>query len=81
MILTEFLRMSRERIGLLFVGSETKHPWGTIKLSRNMDGLEGKIVECHYESTGYLSGKWVFMRERDDRDYPNSLFTAICIFI
>ncbi len=38
-----------------------------------MAQLEGKIVECRFE---FETQRWVFMRERTDKSFPNSYKTA-----
>uniref|UniRef100_A0A8W8N377 mRNA capping enzyme C-terminal domain-containing protein n=3 Tax=Magallana gigas TaxID=29159 RepID=A0A8W8N377_MAGGI len=46
-------------------------PLAQIKLTKELKELDGKIIECSY------NGKdWVFMRQRTDKSFPNSISTA-----
>ena len=42
-----------------------------VQLTKELKELDGKIIECSY------NGKdWVFMRQRTDKSFPNSISTA-----
>ena len=41
-----------------------------------MREYDGKIIECALNGNG-----WVFMRERTDKSYPNSINTAKSLLI
>ncbi|XP_052895122.1 mRNA-capping enzyme [Anopheles moucheti] len=56
--------------GLLYVGGMDQN-YGEIKLTRELRQLNNKIIECKFEN-----GKWVLMRERTDKSFPNSYETA-----
>ncbi|XP_076243664.1 mRNA-capping enzyme-like [Calliopsis andreniformis] len=58
------------KIGLLFVGG-LKAPFGRMKVTKQLKDLNNAIIECKFEN-----GQWVFMRERTDKSFPNSLSTA-----
>jgi len=58
------------KIGHLFVGG-LNTPYGTIKITKHMRDLDNAIVECKFEN-----GQWVFMRQRIDKSFPNSIKTA-----
>ncbi|XP_050362183.1 mRNA-capping enzyme [Nymphalis io] len=55
--------------GELLVGHDVIY--AEIKVSSAIKKLNGKIIECKYENN-----KWVFMRERTDKSFPNSFETA-----
>jgi mRNA-capping enzyme len=57
---------------LLFVGSMST-PFAEMKYTKQLKDLDKKIIECKFEE-----GKWVFMRERTDKSYPNAYTTAVC---
>lgn len=40
-------------------------------IPKKVQEYNGKIIECKYEDR-----KWVFMRERTDKSFPNSFNTA-----
>ncbi|KAL0274459.1 UNVERIFIED_CONTAM: hypothetical protein PYX00_006876 [Menopon gallinae] len=61
----------RRPIGKLFTGDNTY--FGQLKSVKNLKHLDSKIVECTYDGT---TDKWVFMRERTDKSFPNSFDTA-----
>lgn len=42
-----------------------------MKWTKAIKDLTNKIVECKFEN-----GEWIFMRERTDKSFPNSLNTA-----
>lgn len=60
-----------QSVGLLFVGG-LDVPFDQIKMNKQLKDLNGKIVECKYEDN-----KWVFMRERIDKSFPNGHRTAL----
>lgn len=68
-------RMLRERLGHLYVGGKNDTPFAYMKATKEMLALENKIIECRYEMNNG-SGKWVFMRQRTDKSFPNSFNTA-----
>jgi len=55
--------------GQLMVGESDK-PFGTIALTRELLALDGHIIECYYDN------RWIMIRERTDKLYPNSITTA-----
>ncbi|KAJ8676876.1 hypothetical protein QAD02_012663 [Eretmocerus hayati] len=58
-------------IGELYVG-QLDVPFDRIqKLTKPLKELNNKIIECKYEN-----GRWIFMRERIDKSFPNSFNTA-----
>lgn len=71
--------MLPEKIGELYVGGHDV-PFSTMKAKRELQGLDNKIIECRWEFlpavSGQLNGRWVFMRERTDKSFPNSFKTA-----
>ncbi|XP_011164113.1 mRNA-capping enzyme [Solenopsis invicta] len=58
------------KIGHLYVGGLST-PFSTIKITKQIRDLDNAIVECKFEN-----GQWVFMRQRIDKSYPNSVTTA-----
>ncbi|KAL6257564.1 hypothetical protein P5V15_011138 [Pogonomyrmex californicus] len=58
------------KIGHLYVGG-LRTPYGTIKITKQIKDLDNAIIECKFEN-----GQWVFMRQRVDKTYPNSIGTA-----
>ena len=71
--------MLREKIGQLFVGGKNDVPFDSMKVTKAMKDLDGKIIECRYEMNAMNGmGKWVFMRQRTDKSFPNSYNTAQC---
>lgn len=64
-------RMLTEKIGYLYVG-QYDQPFATIKYTKYLKELDGKIIECKFEKNS-----WIFMRERTDKSYPNSHNTAM----
>lgn len=46
-------------------------PVDTIKYTKILKDLDEKIIECKVEN-----GRWVLMRERTDKSFPNSFATA-----
>ncbi|CAG5056469.1 unnamed protein product [Parnassius apollo] len=63
-----------KKVGLLFVGRE-KNAVAQIKLTKQMKHLNNKIIECKFENN-----RWVFMRERTDKSFPNSKDTAEAVW-
>ncbi|XP_076671110.1 mRNA-capping enzyme-like [Andrena cerasifolii] len=59
-----------QKVGLLFVGG-LNVPFGKMKATKQIKDLDNAIVECKIEN-----GQWVFMRERTDKSFPNSMNTA-----
>lgn len=66
--------MLRKKIGHLYVGGHDV-PFDSMDVSKSMAELDNKIIECRYEMNG-MTGKWVFMRQRTDKSFPNSFKTA-----
>ncbi|XP_063975438.1 mRNA-capping enzyme [Diachasmimorpha longicaudata] len=58
------------KIGQLFVGGLDR-PFAFITKIKGCKELNDKIIECKFEE-----GKWIFMRERTDKSFPNSFNTA-----
>lgn len=54
----------------LYVGGYNL-PFASMKATKELKTLHGKIIECKYEN-----GKWILMRERIDKSFPNSYTTA-----
>lgn len=61
------------KVGHLYVGGSDM-PYGIMEFSKQIKGLDNAIIECKYEN-----GKWVFMRERTDKSFPNSVNTALSV--
>lgn len=57
-------------VGHLYVGGVDR-PFAQMKITKSIKQLDKKIIECKYENNA-----WVFMRERTDKSFPNSLSTA-----
>lgn len=66
-----FASMLTEKLGLLFVG-QYDQPFASIKYTKYLKELDGKIIECKFENNS-----WTFMRERTDKSFPNSHNTAM----
>lgn len=47
-------------------------PFAEMPFKNALKDLDKKIIECKYESN-----KWVFMRVRTDKSYPNAYTTAV----
>jgi len=62
--------------GHLYVGGNNT-PAAMIKLTKELKQLNNKIVECKYDA---MTGQWIFMRERTDKSFPNSMKTAEAVF-
>jgi|GEM_PF-3707010 len=63
-------RIVPRKIGELYVGG-MEQKFAVISSIRDIQHLDNKIVECTYNN-----GKWVFLRERTDKSFPNALSTA-----
>ncbi|KAH9628994.1 hypothetical protein HF086_001904 [Spodoptera exigua] len=61
------------KIGYLYVG-KMDQPFASMKVTKDIKHLDNKIIECTFEQ-----GRWVFMRERTDKSYPNSYNTATSV--
>ncbi|XP_022820848.1 mRNA-capping enzyme isoform X2 [Spodoptera litura] len=59
--------------GYLYVG-KLDQPFASMKVTKDIKHLDNKIIECTFEQ-----GRWVFMRERTDKSYPNSYNTATSV--
>ncbi|XP_034937783.1 mRNA-capping enzyme-like [Chelonus insularis] len=59
-----------KKIGHLYVGGLTE-PFDCIKITKEIKDLNNAIIECKFEN-----GRWVFMRQRTDKSFPNSFTTA-----
>lgn len=70
-----FFRIVKSKIGYLYVGGQTA-PVHTIKYTKMLKDMDDKIIECKFENN-----RWVFMRERTDKSFPNSYATAKGIFL
>ncbi|EFX79220.1 hypothetical protein DAPPUDRAFT_128585 [Daphnia pulex] len=70
--------MLRERIGNLYVGGKNDTPFATMIATKDMVPLDNKIIECRFEMNNG-KGKWVFMRPRPDKIFPNSFNTATAV--
>ena len=61
-------------MGQLWVGSLDR-PFDTMqKLPKELKSMDNKIIECNWDAN---ANKWVFMRERTDKSYPNAYTTAM----
>lgn len=60
------------KVGYLYVG-KMDQPFASMKVTKDIKHLDNKIIECTFEN-----GRWVFMRERTDKSFPNSYNTATC---
>lgn len=70
-VTVSFASMLTEKLGLLFVG-QYDQPFASIKYTKYLKELDGKIIECKFENNS-----WTFMRERTDKSFPNSHNTAM----
>lgn len=59
-----------KKIGLLYVGG-LNVPYSKMKVTKQIKDLNNAIIECKFEND-----QWVFMRERTDKSFPNSVKTA-----
>ncbi|XP_068609681.1 mRNA-capping enzyme isoform X2 [Brachionichthys hirsutus] len=62
-----------ETVGLLYVGSHDG-PFAKMKVTKELKQYNNKIIECTF-----ANNSWVFMRQRVDKSFPNSYFTAIAV--
>ncbi|KAE8602938.1 hypothetical protein XENTR_v10014183 [Xenopus tropicalis] len=60
-------------VGLLYVG-KYDCPFSEIKVTKDLKQYENKIIECKFENN-----RWVFMRQRVDKSFPNSYDTALAV--
>ena len=65
--------MLNEKIGQLCVGSGGQFAELDLKLNKDAKQHNGRIVECTLDKN---AGKWMFLRVRDDKSFPNSYDTA-----
>lgn len=63
--------MLHSKIGLLYAGGMDAQSYAQMKYTKDLKGLNGKIVECTVDN-----GQWKFLRERTDKTHPNSFTTA-----
>ncbi|XP_071959543.1 mRNA-capping enzyme-like isoform X2 [Antedon mediterranea] len=63
--------MLPETKGFLHVG-HYRPPFAEIKVTKDLKKYDNKIIECTFENN-----KWVFMRERTDKSFPNAYKTAM----
>ena len=47
-------------------------PFAKLTNIKNVKDLDNKIIECTWDNN-----KWVFLRERTDKSFPNSYETAM----
>lgn len=59
-----------KKVGHLYVGGFNV-PYSKMKITKQIKDLNNAIVECKFDN-----GQWVFMRERTDKSFPNSVYTA-----
>lgn len=62
-----------KKVGYLYVGGKND-PFSRMPSIKNIKEYDNKIIECKFED-----GKWVFMRERTDKSFPNSYKTAMSV--
>lgn len=62
------------KIGQLFVGGLDR-PFAQIQYTKALKDLNNKIIECKFDNN-----RWVLMRQRVDKSYPNSYSTAIAVW-
>ncbi|EFO19544.1 hypothetical protein LOAG_08948 [Loa loa] len=63
-----------EHIGFLFVQNQSE-PMAQMKATKKLLPYDNKIIECTFKD-----GKWEFMRERTDKNLPNSSKTAKAVY-
>jgi mRNA-capping enzyme len=63
--------MVKIEVGDLYVGGMA-YPFDTMKANKTLKELDDKIIECRFQDN-----RWVFMRERTDRSFPDSVATAL----
>lgn len=61
------------KICSLFVGDNVL--FARMKYTKALHDLNNKIIECKL-----VDGKWEFMRERTDKNFPNSFNTAKSVY-
>ena len=61
--------MLQEKIGQLCVGSGGQFSELDLKLNKDAKQYNGRIVECTLDKK---TGKWMFLRVRNDKSFPNS---------
>ncbi|XP_059059297.1 mRNA-capping enzyme [Achroia grisella] len=71
-VTTGGLGMLPTKEGHLYVG-QLKAPFATIRVTKEIKNLNNKIIECTFDQN---TKRWVFMRERTDKSFPNSYNTA-----
>ena len=74
----------RKKRGDLYIAGQIE-PFAQIELTKELKLLDNAIIECRWnwpQGSG-LAGKWIFMRLRTDKSFPNSIKTvqAICLSI
>ncbi|KAM3962822.1 RNA guanylyltransferase and 5'-phosphatase mRNA capping enzyme [Aphomia sociella] len=62
--------MLPKKMGHLYVG-QMNIPFASMPVTKDIKDLDNKIIECKLENN-----RWVFMRERTDKSFPNSFNTA-----
>ena len=67
-----FFRIIPQSKGFLYVGGYDR-PLGEIKLTKELKQLNNKIIECKFDMQ---TNRWVLMRERTDKSFPNAYSTA-----
>jgi len=68
------LGLVTRKVGHLYVGG-LHSQFDSMKFKKGLEQYDNKIIECRYENK-----KWVFMRERTDKSFPNSYNTAVSVF-
>jgi mRNA-capping enzyme len=63
--------MVKIEVGGLYVGGMPL-PFDTMKVSKTLKELDNKIIECRFQDN-----RWVFMRERTDKSFPDGVATAL----
>lgn len=63
------------KVGQLIAGGmDSNHHYSTMRYTRDLKDLNGKIIECTWRN-----GEWTFLRERTDKTHPNSYTTAAAV--
>ena len=65
-------RQLPETKGYLYVGNYDQ-PVSEMKVTKDMRELDNKIIECSWDSE---TKRWLFMRQRTDKSFPNAKSTA-----
>lgn len=69
--------MLRTLVGnLMVVDKGNLVNFGVIKVNKDLKQYNNKIIECTYDME---ENKWVFLRERTDKSFPNSYNTAFSV--